>query len=162
MLFARTLLSLLLVGVSALRAQSLAITPGTQVRVWSTAPAYLADYHARVAAFALDTLEIRGDAALLRVPVSSLRRVELNVPRSRGRGALRGAGIGALAGALMGAGVYGLAMANCRPGDDMCGLAVYYIPIGVLFAAPAGALVGAFSPGNRWQPLHLPLTSGGH
>jgi hypothetical protein len=41
---------------------------------------------------------------------------------------------------------------HCRPGNDMCGLAIIGGPvIGTMAGIPFDAIIGAGSPGRRWK-----------
>jgi hypothetical protein len=84
--------------------------------------------------------------------LARLDRIDVRVPRSRVRGAARGAALGALGGVLVGLAVGGYATTQCRPGDDMCGLALIGGPmLGTMAGIPFGAIIGASSPGKRWR-----------
>jgi hypothetical protein len=150
---------LVVAATSVLDAQTPTIESGMQVRVWSAAQNRYT-YSGRVSALAADTLTIARGGSLFRVPVAWYDRVEVKVPRSRGWGALRGAGIGVLTGAIVGTAMYSLAMSQCRPGDDLCGLTFYYVPAGVVLGAPTGALIGTAFPGSRWQAATQPPSHG--
>jgi hypothetical protein len=105
-------------------------------------------------------LELRADSLALAQPaglrtfaVARLDRIDVRVPRSRVRAAFRGAGLGLLAGIAVGLAVGSYAAtAGCHPRNDMCGLALLGGPVlGAMAGIPLGAIVGAGSPGRRWQ-----------
>jgi hypothetical protein len=99
-----------------------------------------------------DSLSLATPAAVRTFALTRLDRLEVRVRRSRARGAARGAGLGALAGFAMGLAAATVANAQCRPGDDMCGLAFIGGPtLGVAAGLTLGAVVGAVHPGDRWQ-----------
>ena len=68
--------------------------------------------------------------------------------RSRGRGALNGAAIGAGAGALI-----GLTKGSDDPASFLELSAGAKALIGVVLLAPIGAVIGAFNPPERWKEL---------
>ena len=86
--------------------------------------------------------------------LTRLDRIDVRVPRSRGRAALRGAGLGLVGGLVAGSVVGAFGASRCaRHVDDMCGLgwAVGGPVVGMTFGLPLGAIIGAGSPGRRWQ-----------
>lgn len=117
------------------------------------------------------TLTLRGaDGSLVRVPGSAITRLDLHRgPRSRGRGALRGLGIGFAVGAVSGA-VLGFA-----DGDDSAGIISFTaeekaMAGGLFFGAVGGLLgagIGAAAPGQVWErvplaePAHIGLSPDG-
>ena len=98
-----------------------------------------------------DSLALAQPAGVRTFALTRLDRIDVRVPRSRGRGAVRGAALGALTGFFVGLAVGGYGATHCRPGDDMCGLAIIGGPvIGTMAGIPFGAIIGAGSPGRRW------------
>jgi hypothetical protein len=106
-------------------------------------------------------VEVRSDSLVLAQPagvrtlaLARLDRIDIRVPRSRARAAVRGGGLGLLGGFVVGAAVGGYAATRCEPrADDMCsfGRAVGGPVWGMMFGLPFGAIIGAGSPGRRWQ-----------
>jgi len=88
------------------------------------------------------------------VPARAVERVEVSAGRhSRGRGALAGAGAGALVGALY----FGVAAAaGCRESfpSSPGGCVATLTGMGAVLGAAPGALIGAIvPPGERWEPV---------
>ena len=149
LLLAAVSLSSLIPWPAAL-AQQGAVSVGQRVRVeWIEA--------ARRYRAVGSVLEARSDSLALMEPagrrmlaVSRLHRIDVSVPRSRPGGAARGAGIGALVGIAVG---LATAYEGCRrPYDEFCDLGLVVIPpLGAIAGLTLGAVVGAVSPGRRWQ-----------
>lgn len=103
------------------------------------------------------TLTLRdSDGAIVLVPAGSVTRLAVHRgPRSRGRGALRGLGIGFAAGAVGGA-LLGLA-----DGDDSGGIINFTAEEKALMGATVfgvtggllGAAIGAAAPGQLWEKV---------
>jgi hypothetical protein len=99
-----------------------------------------------------DSLALAQPAGVRTFTLARLDRIDVRVPRSRGRAAVRGAPLGALTGLFVGLAVGAYEASHCRPGNDMCGLAIIGGPvIGTMAGIPFGAIIGAGSPGRRWQ-----------
>jgi hypothetical protein len=134
-------------------AQHVPVSAGQRVRVeWSEA-----ERRHRAAG---TVLELRGDSLALAEPagarafaLSRLERIDVRVPRSRVRGAAVGAGWGTLAGLAAGLVLGAVSYSQCSGhDDDLCPLALVFAPpLGAGAGLVVGAVVGAASPGERWQ-----------
>jgi hypothetical protein len=114
-------------------------------------------------------IEVRGDTLVFtaehqsnQVLVPSVALTGLEVSRGKRTHVVKGAGLGFLAGVLAG-GAIGLVSAQhgAKTGDD---LAYLRVPAGMVIGAGAGivvgAVVGATSTRERWEPLKLPISIG--
>ncbi len=150
-MFLLTALSLSLVPCCELLGQQVVARVGQPVRVeWIEARR-----RHRVVGIVLevpnDSLVVKASADVWRFALAG-SRVDVRVPRSRQRGALRGAGIGALIGFTAGLAVGALSILRCAEGDEFCGLGlIFFPPVGVIAGIPVGAIVGGVHPGQRWQ-----------
>jgi hypothetical protein len=157
MLDAKARCALLLLGMTAQPTtvycqEAAPLTPGAHVRVqWiETSNRYRRD--------AGTLLELRADSLALaqregerRIALARVMRIDVKVPRSRGRGSARGAAIGAVVGLGLGVvgGAYNTSM--CR-GEEFCGVGMIVGPVvGVLAGLPLGIVFGWNSPGHRWR-----------
>jgi hypothetical protein len=117
--------------------------------------------------FSPDTLYVQGekDEQFRRIALGEIEKLEIRVPRSKGTGALIGAGIGGAIGATIGM-IYGLATwddveADCGDPWDVCSnTASSARVIGIIGAIgipcmAAGALIGAAAPGQTWRQVEL-------
>ena len=155
MLTRPAVLSMLLLSIGPLEAQ--VPDPGTPIRLWSQTP------HLRRQRFTIE--QVRGDTLVLRreltrpsqgvvfVPTDGIQRLEVRVPRSRGRGAGHGAVMGGLTGLALGlvVGIAGAAADNTGgegPGSAL--LLLFAPPVGFASGLLVGTVVGAVSPGERW------------
>lgn len=98
--------------------------------------------------------------SVVQVPMSSVTRLVVHRgPRTRGRGALRGLGIGFAAGAVGGV-VLGLASGDDPPGGFIIFTAEEKALLGGAFLGATvglvGAAIGAAAPGQLWEPVPLP------
>lgn len=136
------------------------VSAGTSVRIWAPVP----PLSARIATFRA----VRGDtialvtaapgarmdgAGELLVPLATVSRLEVRMPRSAGRGAWRGAWRGALAGTAVGLviGLFGVAADNCGlEGPCSSLLLLFAPPAGFAGGLAVGAVIGAAHPGDRW------------
>lgn len=156
-----TLLALLLwsalPATSAAQADGAAagpIPPGTRVRV-SAPTVFRGAVAGRVSHTVADTLFLAPRrSGLVAVPVSAITRTEVSRGVDHWEGALRGAGIGALAGG----GLFGfLVFAGdtncdyCLPGRDLQAAAVGAV-IGAVLFTPLGAVIGAIRGYEHWGP----------
>ena len=140
-----------------------AIAPGTRLRVF--APTLGRKPLVGVLQSLRDntlTLAAEGHASAVVVPRQEITRIDRSGGRhSRGRWAIRGAGLGLLAGVAI-----GLAKGNTCTGFEFVDVltlgpcsAGTKAAIGGILGAPAGALMGlAVPPGERWE--HVPLGQG--
>jgi hypothetical protein len=150
---------LCLVAAMPAAAQSVSEPPalGSRVRAWELPPDPVSDTTlrarvGRVRGIAADTLSLQlvGTFRTYPLPVDRLARLEISRGgTSRSSGALRGAGIGALATLAVAALIAGQT-------DGDIGVAIllgYVAPI----AVGGGALLGAFAAsGERWEPVDWP------
>jgi len=117
--------------------------------------------------FSPDTLYVQGekDEKFSRIAFSRIEKLEVRAPRSRGRGALIGAGIGGAVGATIGL-IYGLSTwddvdADCGDPWNACSNTTSSLRvIGIIGAVgipcmAAGALIGAAAPGQTWRTVEL-------
>lgn len=97
----------------------------------------------------------------LRLLREQIRGIEVGVPRTRIRGALRGAKMGALIMAAVGGTLYAIDRSNRRE-DGLCGnldigittcTTTSDLVMGAFGGALVGAAIGAAVPGERWQAL---------
>ena len=101
-----------------------------------------------------DTLVLNAAGSALRLPVSSIARIERLVPRTPDAGATHGAKVGALLGAAAGltTGLVILATENCPEG---CFVGAYALLIAPPTLAVGGALggfvLGMIAPGRNWR-----------
>jgi hypothetical protein len=127
------------------------VPTGSLVRVWSSGPA-MTKRLALVERGGGDSLQFRVDGAVVAVPIGDVRRMDQLVPRSRGRGALRGFAIGVVTAAIFDAILVGIGSQDHGPEAGL-GAAI----VG-LFATPTiivgGTLIGAASPGERWTTVY--------
>jgi hypothetical protein len=100
----------------------------------------------------------RGRGDTLELPLAAMQRLSVEgEPRTAGAGAARGAGIGALIGGSLGVAL-GLAA-----GDDTEGFVQFSAPekamaLGLIMGGGGllgGLIIGALSPGTRWDPVEL-------
>jgi hypothetical protein len=107
-----------------------------------------------------DTLVLHGSAAsteTVTMPLHSITKLEVARVRSRGAGALRGAGFGFLIGAVGGAGI-GLASGDDPPGFMAFNATDKAIILGVGLGgacAVVGGVLRFAAPGMRWDPVDL-------
>jgi hypothetical protein len=128
------------------------IPPGTRVRV-SAPMVFRGVVAGRVSHTVTDTLFLAPrKGGLLAVPLSAITRTEVSQGVRHWEGALRGAGIGALAGG----GLFGFMVFAgetncdyCLPGRDLQAAAVGAV-IGAVLFTPVGALIGAIRGYERW------------
>ena len=168
----RTLLCLLalLCSVSggAGWAQEAPVAPGEHVRVWPQTDArgrpVGIPIQGRLTTWTADSLVLDDNNRPWTLPLGSVSRLDVSRGRaSRGRGAMRGilygVGPGILLGALLG---YGSYQEPSCPSGSLCidfgpevaafGGAVLGAGAGALF----GGILGALSPGERWERIPLP------
>jgi hypothetical protein len=154
----------LLLGATALAAQDSPVPVGARVR----ARVQSEDGNRRHAR-AVQGIVVSGDSAgialsteadeHLALPFSTLTRLQQSGGRrSRGAGALRGAGLGFLFGGL-GGGVVGYASGDDDPGCWFCLTAkenavLLGVALGTV-GAVVGTAVGATRPGERWRKVPL-------
>ena len=142
--------------------EAAAIAPGTRLRVF--APTLGGKPMVGVLQSLRDntlTLAAEGHASAVVVPRQEITRIDRSGGRhSRGRWAVRGAGLGLLAGVAI-----GLAAGNSCTNEliDVFTLGACSAgpkaAIGAILGVPAGALIGlAVPPGERWE--HVPLGQG--
>lgn len=156
-----TLLALLLWSAlpapSAAQADTAAAGPipaGTRVRV--TAPTvFRGAFAGRVSHTVADTLYLAPRrSGLVAVPISAITRTEVSQGVDHWEGALRGAGIGALAGG----GLFGFMVFAGDPNCDYClrgrdlQAAAAGAVIGAVLFTPVGALIGAIRGYEHWGP----------
>jgi hypothetical protein len=139
---------------SSLYAQTPALEPGTPLRVSARGLVLTGE----LVRWDADSLVVRPHHA---VALSEVLQVERKVPRSRSggaaRGALWGAGVGAVVGTLVllvdeGCGGGSGCWIRSKEGEVLMGAALF----GGL-GAGVGALTGAAVPGKRWEPVQLEL-----
>ena len=153
---ARALAAALLCAAGPLPAQANpSVPPGSLVRLYSAGAAR--PLEALVAEVRADTLwvrtrgwDLRPEAGRQRVPLAQVDRVELWRSGPRARAAWRGAGWGALLGLAVGA-VVGGAQA-----DETSGMSWLAVPVIGAAGLVGGALMGAGSPGGRWETVWPP------
>ena len=169
---ARTLLYLLALLCSfsggAGWAQDSAVTPGSRVRVWTALNDKGAPTGPRRTGFATAwtadslVLDLAGAGGSWTIPITSVSRIDVNIPRSSGQGASRIGGMGLLIGAATGA-VLGYLQGDDPPlfGDEPFPFsanqkaAIYGAMAGVA-GGIAGAVIGTAWPGERWERASLP------
>jgi hypothetical protein len=141
-----------------LTARAQALDPGTSVRVWGARPQH-GNGTLSVITADRDTIVMRRRLkatpdSVLRVPISSIRRLEIQVPRTRGGGAAHGAKRGLALGALAGL-AYGVAQATdntCPEGGACSGVMIWFgPPIGAFYGLLIGTPLGAVFPGRKWE-----------
>jgi hypothetical protein len=128
------------------------LTPGARARVQWTETTRRHRAVGSVLDLRADSLALTTGAAGVRTfALARLDRIDVRVPRSRMRGAARGAGLGALAGFAVGLAVAGASYSGCR-GQEMCGIQfIAFPPLGITAGFALGSVIGATSPGQRWQ-----------
>ena len=141
-------LALAMPTAAALAQEPSEVIPGTRVRI--TAPT-VAEKRlvGTITAWGPENLTVTSEKGPIVLPRGAVSRLEVSRGRkSRGRGALVGAGIG------VGAGVVGgFAHGSDPPGLVSFNASFYAFGYGILGAA-AGALIGlAITPGERWEEL---------
>lgn len=103
------------------------------------------------------------EGSVIRVPAGAITRLDRSLgPRSTGRGALRGLGIGFGVGAVSGA------LLGFADGDDSGGILSFTAEekagMGAIFFGGIGGLlgagIGAAMPGQQWE--RVPLADAGH
>lgn len=107
------------------------------------------------------------DSAPFAIALGDLHCFKTLIPRSTGRGALHGTGVGILLGGAIGA--IGGALAGTGPGcggrsgDEMCmnlnaplGAIIFGV-LGGVTGAVLGSVGGAIMPGKRWADVKLPV-----
>ncbi len=117
--------------------------------------------------FSPDTLYVQGekDKQSSSIAFGEIEKLEIRAPRSKGTGALIGAGIGGAIGATIGM-IYGLATwddvdADCGDPWNACSnTASSARVIGIIGAVgipcmAVGALIGAVAPGQTWKQVEL-------
>jgi hypothetical protein len=142
-----------LVSSAALADDGLQPAPGTRVRITSSDSRLTG----KIVAASPDALivSVKKGREPVTVARDAITRFELGHRRTSGKGALRGAGIGLLAGGVGGAAL-GVALDSpddwFSGGELAAGGAIVFGGAGALI----GALVGAASPGERWEtvPTH--------
>ena len=151
-LFAAALLS----AAASLPAQAISsVPPGSLVRLYRAGAAR--PLEALVADVRADTLwvrtrgwDLRPEAGRQRVALVELDRVELWRAGPRARAAWRGAGWGVLLGLAVGAAVGG------AQADETSGMSWIAVPVIGAAGLVGGALMGAGSPGGRWETVWPP------
>ena len=157
-------LALFLLFAHPVLGQTPSLEPGTRLRV-----------HAEGFQLSGEFLRWDGDTLVVRpesqgqgtrpdqaMATSTIQRIDRGVPRSRGRGAARGALWGGAVGSVGGA-VWGfLDPADCDHGSYLCWSSNAELKSALLLGgvlgglgAGIGALVGAIHPGTRWEPVPL-------
>lgn len=105
------------------------------------------------------TLVVQSGTARREVPLEEVRRLEVSRgERSVESGAWRGAKRGFLGGLIVGA-LLGVAAMSTVEGDDYVGEEVALIGFTILgtgVGTVAGTVLGAASPGERWERVPLP------
>ena len=109
-----------------------------------------------------DTLIVsaRKNPRALEVARSDIDHFEVLVPRSQGRGALHGAGVGSLIGGAVGfvaSFILGVAAGSDESSLDMDLLAVLPLPEGVVLGGIIGSFIGLGVPGKRWAEVKPPI-----
>ena len=153
--------ALLLMGATRSRGDDAgAIAPGTRIRVFARTlgskplVGVLQSWQEKEL-----TLAAEGRPSAVVVRRQEVTRIDRSGGRhSRGRWAIRGAGLGLLAGVAI-----GLAVGNSCTGQVIDVITICSAgskaAIGVILGVPAGALIGlTVPPGERWE--HVPLNQG--
>lgn len=153
-------------------ADSLART-GRRVRLWLTPGATRTrDYQepevvtGQLVRLGADSVVVDRGGRLVAVPRAQVTQLAVSVARaSRGRGALRGAGIGFLVGGVTGATLAGLTYTPCSPGEWICLTRSEAMAFGgALLGAGGivvGGIVGAARGGERWRAVPVPEVAAG-
>ena len=81
-----------------------------------------------------------------------LRRVDLQIPRSRGSGALRGFGYGLLTALVVDVALVGYAGTQNTGDTDLTAGVIGVIGTPIIIAG--GTIIGAMNPGNRWTLVY--------
>jgi hypothetical protein len=146
------------VVAGSLGAQSVspAVSVGAKLRIRTKATG-THEMLSTVVAMSPDTLTLRSDSNIVRLPMTALDRVEMLMPRTQTAGIMHGVKVGMLLGAVAGAVFAGLSEGSCTARSE-CGLGVFAIPTLAFLGMPIGAIVGASAPGSHWQRMNLPLT----
>jgi len=123
-------------------------------------------------AIGADSLTVlgRNDSELRQLAFDQVQRIDMRVARSPGWGAIRGAAIGGAIGAVGGA-IYAVSTwddvdVDCGPFDETCSAAAsglrFVGSVGIfgMSGMLIGGVVGAMSPGERWQSVNLPVSIG--
>lgn len=124
------------------------VVVGTRVRLWERVAGDISvPVIGRVERIARDSITLAPEAVAAPVELAwpSVSRVEVSAgPQtgSRSAGALKGGIIGALGGAVAGAILGNMANRN----------APKFAIAGLVLGGGAGAAIGAYTPGERWQP----------
>jgi|SRR5579863_4570863 hypothetical protein len=124
------------------------VAVGTRVRLWERVASDVSvPVIGRVGRIARDSITLAAEAVATPVELAwpSVSRIEVSAgPQtgSRSAGALRGGIIGALGGAVAGVILGNMANRN----------APKFAIAGFVIAGGAGAGIGAYAPGERWQP----------
>ncbi len=132
------------------------VVVGTRVRLWERVASNVSvPMVGRVERIARDSITLVPEAVTTPVELAwpSVSRIEVSVgPQtgSRSAGALTGGIIGALGGAVAGAILGNMANRN----------APKFAIAGFLLGGGAGAGIGAYMPGERWQPATTTAASG--
>jgi hypothetical protein len=154
-----------LLGASWLQAQQVPeLTEGSRIRV-STEPDVvrpnpLVTTLVRLTPDSMTVMASSGGADLA-IPHSAVTRLEVSGGK-QGR-ALRGLGIGMVAGAVVGGLAWALGSSSCE--GELCGtgfddalsatVGAVALVAGALGGATVGLIIGAASPGERWDPVPL-------
>lgn len=127
------------------------VSAGARVRI-ASAPADSERITGTLLRFTRDTLALAtaGGRAVLQLPTSRLRSIEVSEGRARASWALGGAGIGGLGGGV----IFGAMMGRENPGS-LAGLAGFIA--GGLVGMLGGGVVGGLIAPERWAPL--PMTA---
>jgi hypothetical protein len=124
------------------------IAAGTRVRLWERVASDMSvPVVGRVERIARDSITLAPDAVAAPVELAwpAVSRIEVSagpMTGSRSLGALRGGIIGALGGAVAGAILGNMANRN----------APKFAIVGFAVGGGGGAAIGAYTPGERWQP----------
>jgi hypothetical protein len=151
--FIMTLLVLHVTAPAVGRAQpDSRLTPGARVRVqWVETPTRQRRASGTLLEFRADSLAFEEGAGVRRLALARVARIDVRVPRSRGRAAARGAWLGTVIGFGVGLVAGGIGAATCE-GSEYCGLWLVSGPlVGAMAGLPLGTLTGATNPGQRWQ-----------
>lgn len=138
-------------GAQAADTAPTGLAPGERVRI--TAPG-VDRRPARLVVFSRDSLVVKfdGDTAAHSLRTADVSLLELSRGRSRGRGALIGAGFGFLGGAALGA-VVGAILEDSQCSD--CVAVPALGAVGGVLGLVIGTVVGSVRGGERWQALPL-------
>ena len=132
-----------------------ALHAGVTIRIWSDAPP-MSKQTAVLVAAERDSFRIALDsAAPLRAAAmryEDLRRVDLQIPRSRGSGALRGFGYGLLTALVVDVALVGYAGTQNTGDTDLTAGVIGVIGTPIIIAG--GTIIGAMNPGNRWTVVY--------